>query len=49
MPVVLDLVARGLLRPQDMISRHYPFDEVQAAYDALNRGETRGRAVVDIA
>lgn len=49
MPVVLDLVARGLLRPQDTISRHYAFDDVQAAYDALDRGETQGRAVVDIA
>lgn len=48
MPVLLDLVAKGKLRPQDAISRRYSFDEVQDAYDALNRGETRGRAVVDI-
>jgi Zn-dependent alcohol dehydrogenase len=48
MPVLLDLVARGQLRPQDTISRHYSFDEVQDAYDALARGETRGRAIVDI-
>lgn len=49
MPVLLDLVARGQLRPQDSVSRHYDFSEVQAAYDALNRGETVGRAVIDIA
>lgn len=49
MPVLLDLVARGLLRPQEAISRRYPFAEVQSAYDALDRGETLGRAVVDIA
>ncbi|MGI8310651.1 zinc-binding dehydrogenase [Saccharopolyspora hattusasensis] len=48
MPVLLDLVARGLLRPQDAISRHYPFEQVQEAYDALKRGETVGRAVIDI-
>jgi succinate semialdehyde reductase (NADPH) len=48
MPVLLDLVARGHLRPQDAISRRYPFDQVQDAYDALKRGEIRGRAVVDI-
>ncbi|MFI0463907.1 MULTISPECIES: zinc-binding dehydrogenase [Saccharopolyspora] len=48
MPVLLDLVARGLLRPQDAISRHYPFEQVQDAYDALKRGETVGRAVIDI-
>ncbi|CAM00713.1 Zn-dependent alcohol dehydrogenase [Saccharopolyspora erythraea NRRL 2338] len=48
MPVLLDLVARGLLRPQDAISRRYSFDQVQDAYDALRRGETVGRAVVDI-
>ncbi|GAA2776285.1 zinc-binding dehydrogenase [Saccharopolyspora taberi] len=48
MPVLLDLVARGLLRPQDAISRRYPFDRVQDAYDSLNRGEIVGRAIVDI-
>ncbi len=48
MPVLLDLVARGLLRPQDAISRHYPFEQVQDAYDALKHGETVGRAVIDI-
>jgi succinate semialdehyde reductase (NADPH) len=48
MPVLLDLVARGQLRPQDAISRRYPFEEVQEAFDALNRGEILGRAVVDL-
>ncbi|WP_433871768.1 zinc-binding dehydrogenase [Saccharopolyspora sp. CA-218241] len=48
MPVLLDLVARGLLRPQDAISRRYAFTEVQQAYDALRRGETIGRAVIDL-
>ncbi|ASU77918.1 alcohol dehydrogenase [Actinopolyspora erythraea] len=49
MPVLLDLVARGLLRPQDAISRHYPLEEVAEAFAALDRGEIRGRAVIDVA
>ncbi|MBE9374507.1 zinc-binding dehydrogenase [Saccharopolyspora sp. HNM0983] len=48
MPVLLDLVGRGLLRPQDAITRRYPFAQVQDAYDALRAGETIGRAVVDM-
>jgi Zn-dependent alcohol dehydrogenase len=48
MPVLLDLVSRGQLRPQDTISKRYPLEETQAAFDALNRGEIRGRAVIDI-
>ncbi|MFC7342225.1 zinc-binding dehydrogenase [Saccharopolyspora griseoalba] len=48
MPVLLDLAARGLIRPQDAISKHYPFDQVQEAYDALARGEIQGRAIIDI-
>ncbi|NHD18448.1 MULTISPECIES: zinc-binding dehydrogenase [unclassified Actinopolyspora] len=49
MPVLLDLVARGLLRPQDAVSRHYPLDEAEEAFNALDRGEIRGRAVIDVA
>ncbi|MCX2731668.1 zinc-binding dehydrogenase [Saccharopolyspora sp. NFXS83] len=49
MPVLLDMVARGQLRPQDAVSRRFAFDEVQDAYDALNRREIQGRAVIDIA
>lgn len=48
MPVLLDMVARGRLRPQEAISRHYSFEQVQDAYDALGRGEIQGRAIVDI-
>ncbi|WP_019855075.1 zinc-binding dehydrogenase [Actinopolyspora mortivallis] len=49
MPVLLDLVARGLLRPQDTVSGHYSLDEVNEAFGALDRGEIRGRAVIDVA
>ncbi|GAB3544566.1 Zn-dependent alcohol dehydrogenase [Actinopolyspora lacussalsi] len=49
MPVLLDLVARGLLRPQDAISEHYPLDQAAEAFAALDRGEIRGRAVIDVA
>ncbi|MHA6798796.1 zinc-binding dehydrogenase [Bounagaea algeriensis] len=48
MPVLLDLVARGQLRPQDAITRRYDFDQVQQAYDALDKREVLGRAVIDI-
>lgn len=48
MPVLLDLVARGLLRPQDTISGHYSLDEAAEAFAALDRGEIRGRAIIDI-
>lgn len=48
MPVLLDLIAQGQLRPQDAISKRYPFEQVQDAFEALKRGETRGRAVIDI-
>ncbi|MBA8825379.1 Zn-dependent alcohol dehydrogenase [Saccharopolyspora lacisalsi] len=48
MPVLLDLVARGRLRPQDTVSRRYPLEEVGEAYAALDRGEVRGRAMIDI-
>lgn len=48
MPIILDLVGRGLLRPQDAISRRYGFEQTQDAFDALNRGEILGRAMVDV-
>ncbi|KEI44143.1 zinc-binding dehydrogenase [Saccharopolyspora rectivirgula] len=48
MPILLDLVARGQLRPKDAITRRYPFSQVQEAFTALDRGETIGRSVIDI-
>jgi succinate semialdehyde reductase (NADPH) len=46
MPQVLDLAARGLIGPERVVSRRFKLDEVDAAYQALNRGEILGRAVV---
>ena len=46
MPSLLALVERGVLRPQDGISRRFRLDEVAAAYDALDRREIVGRAIV---
>ena len=48
MPVLIDLVARGALMPQAIISRRYSLDQVNEAYGALDRGEIIGRAVVDL-
>jgi S-(hydroxymethyl)glutathione dehydrogenase/alcohol dehydrogenase len=49
MPALLRLVERGVLRPQAMVSRRFGLDEAGAAYEALDRGEIVGRAVVDVA
>jgi S-(hydroxymethyl)glutathione dehydrogenase/alcohol dehydrogenase len=46
MPQLLDLIERGVLRPQESVSRRFPLEEVQAAYDALNERAIVGRAVV---
>jgi succinate semialdehyde reductase (NADPH) len=46
MPSLLGLVQRGVLRPQDGISRRFRLDEAPAAYDALDRREIVGRAIV---
>jgi succinate semialdehyde reductase (NADPH) len=46
MPSLLGLVQRGVLRPQDGISRRFRLDEAPAAYEALDRREIVGRAIV---
>jgi succinate semialdehyde reductase (NADPH) len=46
MPSLLSLVERGVLRPQDGISRRFRLDEAATAYDALDRREIVGRAIV---
>lgn len=46
LPAVVDLAARGVLRYRDIVTRVYPLDRVNHAYEALARGETRGRAVI---
>ena len=48
MPAILELVARGQLRPAELVSRHYGLEQADTAYSALGRGEIVGRAVIDI-
>jgi S-(hydroxymethyl)glutathione dehydrogenase/alcohol dehydrogenase len=48
MPAVLDLAARGSIRPQEMVSRRFSLEEANDALQALDRGEIRGRAIVVI-
>lgn len=49
LPAVVDLAARGLLRYRDVVTRVYPLDEVNVAYEALARGAITGRAVIAMA
>jgi succinate semialdehyde reductase (NADPH) len=46
MPEIVGLAARGLLDVSKSISRRYRLDECPEAYQALNRGEILGRAIV---
>ena len=46
MPEVLSLAARGLLEPQNTVTRTFSLDEADAAYKMLDRGEVVGRAII---
>jgi S-(hydroxymethyl)glutathione dehydrogenase/alcohol dehydrogenase len=46
MPEILRLAARGVFRPEAIVTKTYALDEADAAYTALDRGEILGRAVV---
>jgi succinate semialdehyde reductase (NADPH) len=48
MPAIIDLVTRGVLKPQSITSRRFSLDETDLAYQSLDRGEIVGRAVIDI-
>ncbi|HLH73830.1 MAG TPA: zinc-binding dehydrogenase, partial [Chloroflexota bacterium] len=48
LPSVLKLVEQGYLDAERAVSRRYSLDEVNTAYQALNRGEIVGRALVVI-
>jgi len=36
----------GSFRPETIVTRRYPLNEADAAYQALDRGEILGRAIV---
>ena len=46
MPEIVSLAARGLIDVSKSISRRYRIDECAEAYQALNRGEIMGRAII---
>jgi len=46
MPEIIRLAARGTFRPETIVTRRYPLTEADAAYQALDRGEILGRAIV---
>ncbi len=46
MPSLLGLVEAGVLTPSDSVSRRFPLAEAAAAYQALDRREIVGRAIV---
>ena len=46
MPEILRLAALGTFRLETQVTRRYSLAETEAAYQALNRGEINGRAVV---
>jgi S-(hydroxymethyl)glutathione dehydrogenase/alcohol dehydrogenase len=46
MPEIIRLAARGVFRPEAIVTRRYTLDEADAAYKALDRGEIAGRAIV---
>ncbi len=48
MPEIVSLASRGLIDVSKSISRRYRFEECAEAYQALNRGEIMGRAIVTI-
>jgi len=48
MPHVLDLAARGIFRPEDVVTRRYHLEQVDEAYTALARGQIAGRAIIEM-
>lgn len=46
MPAILALAARGVIRPERMVTRTFALEQADEAYQALNRGEIVGRAIV---
>ena len=46
MPEIIRLAARGIFRPETIVTERFPLAEADAAYQALARGEIVGRAIV---
>ncbi|MEV0355161.1 zinc-binding dehydrogenase [Nocardia sp. NPDC050697] len=48
MPALLRMVAAGSVAPQELITRRYPLEQADEAYQALARGEIVGRAIIEM-
>lgn len=46
MPVLIDMVARGVIRPADVVTRTYDLESAGEAFNALDRREIVGRAII---
>ena len=46
MPEILRLAERGIFRPEAMVTQRFSLDDADVAYQALNRGDIVGRAIV---
>jgi S-(hydroxymethyl)glutathione dehydrogenase/alcohol dehydrogenase len=46
MPEILRLAERGIFRPEAMVTQQFSLDEAEVAYQALNRGDIIGRAII---
>lgn len=46
MPEVIRLAAAGAFRPESMVTHRFALQDADAAYQALNRGEIIGRAII---
>jgi S-(hydroxymethyl)glutathione dehydrogenase/alcohol dehydrogenase len=46
MPEILRLAERGTFRPEAMVTQRFSLDQADIAYQALNRGDIVGRAIV---
>jgi S-(hydroxymethyl)glutathione dehydrogenase/alcohol dehydrogenase len=46
MPEIIRLAARGVFRPETMVTQRFTLEEAEAAYQALARGDIVGRAIV---
>lgn len=46
MPEILRLAERGIFRPEAMVTQRFSLDAADVAYQALERGDIVGRAIV---
>jgi succinate semialdehyde reductase (NADPH) len=46
LPPLIELVARGAVSTEHLVTQRFSLDKAQQAYDALSRGEITGRAMV---